>query len=1136
MNSKTITFFLVLLMTTLSLANSSIFENPIFLDEEDKPNHVIVSLGEANISGFQEGSIYSNATISSGSGFTCAILDNGSVSCWGSNSYGQLGDGTTSDRNVPTPTSTLGEGRTATQISAGNNHVCAILNDGSVSCWGNNWYGQLGDGTGGNYSTDEFHRNKPTQTSSLGIDRSAIAISAGDGNTCVILDDGSVSCWGTNWAGQLGIGTTGNLFGFQPEHAFRNSPTPVSNATWNDRTAIGISVGSGFTCAILNDGSVSCWGLNEKGQLGDGSGENIYGQNISIPVSTTSFGVGKTAVAISSGFNTCVILNDGSVSCWGYNGNGRIGDGSPHPDVVFRNTPTPTSSLGEGRTAIGISVGSSGNCAILDDRTVSCWGRAAYIELHDGSTTEPTEPTQTTSFGIGRNVVGISVGSGLGCSLLDDGSSRCWGYNERGWIGDGTSHSSAFEQNTPTPIASLGENRTVAVSERDYDGDGVLNIFDVYPEDPSQSVDTNGDDDADGIENSGDLCPSTPGGESVNEQGCSNSEIDSDSDGVVDSIDNCPNTPFNTDVNQNGCSDSQNVDDSTIGGDTSNNNGASCQAIIDQNLAATRTCAIPQGDLDWDGLPDEPTNGFTTDEDRDGDGKLDSIELSDSAVGNDPDSIDYGIIMSPDLDFVHGLTATLNENEIELNVEYRMTISEMMFVLSLVAYSNEDGTPVDPQDYDLNLNSAKELNRLEQEMCKSPNTTVTDDELTIPRWLENFSIEGQNSPLSWECEWVERRSVNLMDFMMISDVSEIANWKDTVRYTLVLNDPTSDKTEVNVPLSNGTSGKVWELELKIPTGEQSMMYHPWAEIGSFIITNPLGDQNTQGDETQTTTPQITPTYTSAWSIIIDVKEGSVDCSGYSDTVNEATSWEDFENIYQQNDIDYSSLTGYHEYSNSDDNINLVCSGNVGFQEYSEENKKDDFCAYLFLYGDLKLSKCDSGYASMVSLMGEKTTFEEELDNLFNTDDVSDSSDFGSEMEEMLDSLLLGMAVIVLVLATIIAIAKQQQKLKEKRDSEKEMNEYESFTNQFHTNPKDIESASEENSGDNDESNDIEEPDQDPEHEDQAEKISELENHRSPSFNFQGEINDDGWEICEYPRSSGVWWWKDYESESWILWD
>jgi len=171
---------------------------------------------------------------------SCAIIDFGMVSCWGRNGDGQLGDGTTTDRNTPTQISTLGTNRTAIAISAGGYHTCAILDDGSVSCWGRNGDGQLGDGT----TTD---RNTPTQISTLGTDRTAVVITAGDSHTCAILDDGSVSCWGGNIYGLIGDGT----------NTESNTSTQTSSLG-TDRTAVAITAGSDHTCAILDDGSVSC--------------------------------------------------------------------------------------------------------------------------------------------------------------------------------------------------------------------------------------------------------------------------------------------------------------------------------------------------------------------------------------------------------------------------------------------------------------------------------------------------------------------------------------------------------------------------------------------------------------------------------------------------------------------------------------------------------------------------------------------------------------------------------------------------------------------------------------------------------------------------------------------------------------
>ncbi|HIL66089.1 MAG TPA: RCC1 repeat-containing protein, partial [Candidatus Poseidoniales archaeon] len=216
--------------------------------------------------------------ISSGWRHTCAILDKGTVFCWGNRG--------TFDTHTPTPTSSLGTGRTAVAISSGGFHTCAILDNGAVSCWGYNGYGQLGDGT----YTD---RNTPTLTSSLGTNRTAVAISARGEHTCALLDNGAVSCWGRNDFGQLGNGVT----------AHKNTPT-LTSSLGTGRTAVAISSGGSHTCAILDNGAVSCWGQNNRGQLGNGGNSDKNS-----PTLTSSLGTNRTAVAISLGtWHTCVIL------------------------------------------------------------------------------------------------------------------------------------------------------------------------------------------------------------------------------------------------------------------------------------------------------------------------------------------------------------------------------------------------------------------------------------------------------------------------------------------------------------------------------------------------------------------------------------------------------------------------------------------------------------------------------------------------------------------------------------------------------------------------------------------------------------------------------------------------------------
>ena len=294
--------------------------------------------------------------ISAGPVHTCVLLGNGSVSCWGDNHYGELGDGTTVAHIRPTQTSSLGTDRTAVAIAAGWSHTCAILDDGTVSCWGSNYWGQLGDGT----TTD---RLTPTQTVSLGTDRTAVAISAGGTHTCAILDDGSVSCWGSNYFGSLGTGSNDAVI-----------PTQISNLD-NNKTAVAIDAGDRHTCVILDDGSVSCWGYNNYGQIGDGTTNQR-----NTPTQTVSLGTERTAVAISAGYaHTCVILDDGSVSCWGRNeGLNRLGD-----DITTdRLTPTQTWFLGKDRTAVAISAGTYHTCAVLDDGFINCRGDN-YVSIQE---------------------------------------------------------------------------------------------------------------------------------------------------------------------------------------------------------------------------------------------------------------------------------------------------------------------------------------------------------------------------------------------------------------------------------------------------------------------------------------------------------------------------------------------------------------------------------------------------------------------------------------------------------------------------------------------------------------------------------------------------------------------------------
>ena len=378
-------------------------------------------------------------SLSSSTDFNCAIQQIGEVLCWGQGSSGALGTGNNGEQWSPVLTGTLGFDRTATEISTGLEHTCALLDNGDASCWGSNSYGQLGKG-------DVTSQNSPTLTVGFGSSRTAVAISSGGYHTCAILDNGSVSCWGYGGYGQLGNGLNG-----------QDLVTPTQTASLGTgRTAVAISAGALHTCVILDNGSVSCWGATEQIGNGDWLDRNT-------PTLTNSFGIGRTAVAISAGnAHTCVILDNGSVSCWGHGGGGRLGNG----DTEQRLSPTLTETLGQGRTAVEISSGLDHTCVVLDNGSVSCWGSGTYGKLGVGgsSTNDEPSPQLIHSLGSDRTATKISSGNHHTCALLDNGEVTCWGQDNNGRLGHGLVDGENFEPPTKySEKASMGTVSSTAI-------------------------------------------------------------------------------------------------------------------------------------------------------------------------------------------------------------------------------------------------------------------------------------------------------------------------------------------------------------------------------------------------------------------------------------------------------------------------------------------------------------------------------------------------------------------------------------------------------------------------------------------------------------------------------------------------
>jgi len=406
-----------------------------------------------NEPGFQSGSIFTETTMSAGGDHLCAILDDSSLQCWGDNSFGQLGDGSTSDRLTMTEVG-LDAARTAVSISSGKDHTCSILDNGGLQCWGRNNHGQLGDGTA-------VHSNSPVDVSLSGV---PVQLSSGDWHSCAILDDASLQCWGMNDRGQLGDGTNAD------------SSTPVSVSIGEN--VLAVSTGSSHTCVITDSWALKCWGDNSNGQLGIGSTSSSN--------SPTTVTVGGNAVAVSAGgSHTCALLDGNNVKCWGDNSNGQLGDGGT-------NQQNDAATVGVSLAGvIAIDSGDVHTCAVDSSDSLHCWGGSANGQVGDGSTSD--QITSPIEIALGQNLGALSVSSGSSytCVVGSNDLARCWGGHGSGALSLGTSPSEFT-----TPMWSY-----ISSSERDWNDNGNLNIFEVG---------VSNDDDGDGFPNSIDSDPSNP--------------------------------------------------------------------------------------------------------------------------------------------------------------------------------------------------------------------------------------------------------------------------------------------------------------------------------------------------------------------------------------------------------------------------------------------------------------------------------------------------------------------------------------------------------------------------------------------------------------------------------------------------
>jgi len=315
--------------------------------------------------------------VSTGGYHTCALLDSGFVRCWGRNNYGQLGYGTTENVGDGEAVSSQGYvtlGGRATKIAAGSFHTCALLTTGKVRCWGYNADGQLGLG-----HTNHIGDTETVWTAGdVSLGALAKDIVAGGDHTCALLTTSNVRCWGRNGHGQLGLGNITQI---------GDNEVPSSVAEVNVGGLVKqLSAGSLHTCAVLETGNARCWGYNGYGQLGYGNTLTI-GDN-ETPASAGDINLGDTVLQIVAGQNnesgqnhTCALLSNGGVKCWGLNNYGQLGYGN----TTNLHAPSAFVNLG-GASAYAISSGGEFSCALLSTGTARCWGLSNFGQLGYGNT------------------------------------------------------------------------------------------------------------------------------------------------------------------------------------------------------------------------------------------------------------------------------------------------------------------------------------------------------------------------------------------------------------------------------------------------------------------------------------------------------------------------------------------------------------------------------------------------------------------------------------------------------------------------------------------------------------------------------------------------------------------------------
>ena len=348
--------------------------------------------------------------VTGGGAHSCGVTTDNRAYCWGDNFSGQLGDGTFLDVDRVRPVAVVG-GLQFAHLSLSGGHTCGVTTDRHLYCWGNNFYGQLGDGSA------PVHQPSPVAVAG---GRQFRSVEVGQSYTCALsYPDNQAYCWGHNSSGQLGDGT--------------RTDRPVPVAVPGGRAFRSLSAGDTHTCAVTMSYRTFCWGTNSRGQLGDGTLSNRLQPRL--------VAGGQLFKQVSAGeFHTCALTTTGQAFCWGDGSRGQIGDGTHEQRL------RPKAVAG-GLTFGRLSAGFRHTCGETSGNRLYCWGSNRYGQLGDGTTVFRRTPVVVAG---GLTFKQVGAGTYHTCGKTSGDVAYCWGRNDSGQVGDGTT----TQRLRPTPVAA----------------------------------------------------------------------------------------------------------------------------------------------------------------------------------------------------------------------------------------------------------------------------------------------------------------------------------------------------------------------------------------------------------------------------------------------------------------------------------------------------------------------------------------------------------------------------------------------------------------------------------------------------------------------------------------------------------